>query len=65
MKASAFTSARLTRDRITIAKTIRATAITIIRRNIGRGAGTGGMIGTITTGIDAPSAETGSALFSV
>jgi hypothetical protein len=47
MKVSAFTSARLTRDRITLARITRAT-ITATRTNMGGAAGTGGIIDTIT-----------------
>lgn len=65
MKASAFTSAHLTRDLITIAKTTPATAITATRRNIGGIDGTDPIIATTTIrtpvgttiGIDEPSAK--------
>ena len=48
MKASAFTLVRLTRDLITIARTTRATAITVTPTNIG---GAAGIIATTTIAI--------------
>src|SRR5262249_15280344 len=48
MKVSACTSARLTRDLITIARTIRATATTVTRTNIGGIGGTDPIIATTT-----------------
>src|SRR5262249_18774556 len=53
MKASAFTSARLTKDLITIARTTRATAITATRTNIGGIVGIGPIIVTTTIRIPA------------
>jgi len=73
MKASAFTSARLTRDLITTAMTTRATDTTGTRTNIGGAAGTSGIIGTTTIRIpvgttiriDEPSAKFWGADFSL
>ena len=48
MKASAFTSARLTKDLITIARTTRATDTTATRTNIGGIGGTDPIIATTT-----------------